>query len=306
MARIASTLLVVTLLGGAAGAFAVTERLKLEPTPITRVRIDKAFSPLVREAQIGFGLRESDRADLAVVTEDGELVRTLYSGRRLAAGFHDESWDGRDAAGRIVPDGTYRPRLRLAEEGRTIEFPNEIVVDTNPPEITVLGVGRRVISPDGDRIAPGTTVRYRLGERRRALLLVNGKVAIRSHSRNPRGALHWYGRRAGKGLPAGRYRLAVAVEDDVGNRSVAPAAVVRIRYIELARSTLRAAAGGRIRVGVSTDARQYAWRLAGATGLARGRVLRLRAPGAGRYTLVVTANGHSDRARLLVRGRAGG
>ena len=46
MPRVLSTLLVVSLLGGTAAAFAVTQGLKIEPSPILAPRIDKVFSPV--------------------------------------------------------------------------------------------------------------------------------------------------------------------------------------------------------------------------------------------------------------------
>ncbi len=52
-----------------------------------------------------------------------------------------------------------------------------------------------------------------------------------------------------------------------------------------------------------TQARRYQWRFAGHTGVARPGTLRLRAPDQeGRFVLTVTANAHSDRAIVVVRG----
>ena len=57
MARFLPALLVVGLLGGSAAAFAVTERLKLERSPIFSTRVDKFVSPYSgRRAKIIFRL----------------------------------------------------------------------------------------------------------------------------------------------------------------------------------------------------------------------------------------------------------
>ena len=45
---------------------------------------------------------------------------------------------------------------------------------------------------------------------------------------------------------------------------------MRIRYIALVRSRLRATAGGFVRVRVSTDARRVTWRLGGRSGICDG------------------------------------
>jgi len=235
LAPLASTALVIALLGGTAGAFAVTERLKLEPSPITKVELDKAFSPTCAcakaRARFAFGLREADTLTLALVDEDGSVVRTLARSRQVRAGLQRFRWDGRDERGQVVGEGRYQPRLRLDRARRTILFPNRIEVETTPPEVELLGVGRRVISPDGDGRAEGLTVRYRIGERGRGLLFVDGRLAVRSQSREPRGALHWYGKLGGRLLPAGAYALSVAAEDRFGNRSRPIAAGnVRIAY----------------------------------------------------------------------------
>lgn len=59
--------------------------------------------------------------------------------------------------------------------------------------------------------------------------------------------------------------------------------------------------GGGVEIGVSTDARRYAWRLRSRHGFAHGPLLRMLAPRkAGRYRLTVTEHGHSDRALVVV------
>ena len=35
-------------------------------------------------------------------------------------------WDGRDDAGRILPEGDYRPRIHVRSEHQTITLPNPI------------------------------------------------------------------------------------------------------------------------------------------------------------------------------------
>ena len=81
MPRVVSTLLVLGLLGGTAAAFAITERLKLVPSPIVAPRVTEAFSPVCRcatdEAVFSFGLRDPDRLTVTIVDGESRPVRTL-------------------------------------------------------------------------------------------------------------------------------------------------------------------------------------------------------------------------------------
>ena len=76
------------------------------------------------------------------------------------------TWDGRDEAGRIVPEARYRPRVRIEEHGRTIVLPNPIRVDTTPPRIRFTDVFPRVFSPDGDGQRDRVTATYEVDESR--------------------------------------------------------------------------------------------------------------------------------------------
>jgi hypothetical protein len=300
LARTVSTVLVVCLLGGTAAAFAVTQGLKLDKSPVFRTDIGKRVSPAAgTEARIAFRLRESDAVTVSVVDEDGEVVRTLLPRRRVRAGRVALSWDGRDDAGRALPEGEYRPRIRLADERTTTTLPNDIELDTTPPSFEFGEVRPRVISPDGDGRAEGIRVRFSSGEPVRALLFVAGRRRVLTQARDS-GVIRWSAR-----LRPGRYRLQLAAQDRAGNTSKRVAAGnVRVRYIELARNVIRARAGFRFGVGVSTDAPNYRYRFAGRRGIGGGRFLRIRAPEEeGRYRLYVRANRHADSALVIVRPR---
>jgi hypothetical protein len=308
LARVASTVLVLGLLGGTATAFAITESLKLELIPITAPRIDKVFSPVCAcdsaSATIRFRLREPDRLTVAIVDRRGRVVRTLTRSEPERRGDVAYTWDGRGDDGAVVPEGSYKPRVHLAEQHRTIELPNPIEVDVTPPVIRVLRVAPSTISPDGDGRADRLRVRYRVDEPAHGLLFVRGTREVYTRFQPREGELSWYGRTGRRPVAPGRYALAVAAEDlagNVGTRVALPP--VRVRYIELARTTILARARLRFGVRVDTDARSYLWLFAGRTGRSSARLLVLRAPRAGRYRLFVEANRHADSARVIVRPR---
>ena len=73
MRKLAPTIIVALLLVATATAFAVTERLKLEDSPVLKTRITKLFSPKHGEARIRFQLRRDSREQVSVVSDKGEF-----------------------------------------------------------------------------------------------------------------------------------------------------------------------------------------------------------------------------------------
>jgi hypothetical protein len=178
LARWPQLLIVLVLLGATAAAFAVTERLKLERSPITGTQVDRVFSPVCECARdvsvISFILRRRETVTLDILDRNGRSIRTVVRNRREPAGRVSYTWDGRDNADRVVPEGVYRPRVRLRRNGRTIVLPNPIRVDSTAPTITLVRVFPRVFSPDGDgqtrprdRDVPDRRARPRRHARRR-------------------------------------------------------------------------------------------------------------------------------------------
>jgi FlgD Ig-like domain len=306
--RFLSTLLVIALLGGTAAAFAVTQGLKIQPSPILAPRIAKVFSPecdcQTRVARIQFTLRKPDRVRLEIVGADGKVVRTLVSGLRLRSGRVTYTWNGRDDQGVFVPEGVYKPRVHLTDQHRTIDLPNEMRVDTTAPVVTVRSVAPKEISPDGDGRADRAAVRYSLSERAHAILYVGARRVVFTRSQLPSGLVVWNGKLGRKPVRPGSYLLRLAAQDTAGNVSApVKAGRVRVRYVELARSAIPAKAGIRFGVRVSAD-RRVGWRLGGRSGTASPGLLVLRAPvRPGRYALVVTAGDHAARATVIVSGR---
>lgn len=292
------------VLAGTAAAFVVTEDLKLEPDPIARPRIDRTFSPVCdceqQTAQIAFRLRREDRLTLTIADHTGRVVRTLLHDARFGRGNHRFGWDGRNDAGKLVPEGAYRPRVELAKLDRVIEFPREIRVDVTPAELEVTRLRPRVISPDGDGRADAATIRYDVNEPVQAVLLVNGRREVRTQLRGD-----WAIRWSPRGRKRGSYSLLVSAVDAAGNRSRSTGPFsVRVRYVAIAAEVIRARPRAGFSIRVSTDASRYAWRLGRRRGSTRGHTLRLRAPARpGRYALTVEVAGRRDSALVVVRRR---
>ena len=152
--RVAPALLVAALLAATSAAFVVTEKLKLTRSPIIGPTVAKVFSPTcdcgTASADIRFRLRTPDRVSVEIIDSGGDVVRELARDRPQSRRFVTYVWDGRDDAGRVVDEGTYRPRIHLDRQRRTIVMPNRIRVDTTAPRVVSFTARPLVISPDGD------------------------------------------------------------------------------------------------------------------------------------------------------------
>ena len=200
MKRNAPTILVLLLLAATATAFAVTQHLKLEPSPISQTHVDKFFSPVCNcgtaAAHIDFSIRHADHLRIWVRTPSGPAV---IADREFPKGMVHVRWDGRGVA-----DGVYYAVVHLQRAQRTIDLPNPIRVDTRPPTIALAGVQH-----DGAK----TIFLYRISEQAHALLYVNGRRRVRTYSTLRHGRLPYY-----KPLSP-KTRLALRARDLAGNLS---------------------------------------------------------------------------------------
>jgi hypothetical protein len=188
-----------------ATAFAVTQRLKLEPSPISQTHVDKAFSPVcrcaTRVAHLDFSLRRADHVRIAIRIDGREVT---IADREFPKGPVHAQWNGEDDNGAIVPDGIYYAVVRLRRAQRSIDLPNPIRVDTQKPAIRFVGARRS---------GRTTIFSYRTSEPAHALLIVNGRRRVRTYSTRRHGRLPYYGR-----LSA-RTRLVLRARDLAGNLS---------------------------------------------------------------------------------------
>ena len=304
MARILPTLLVLALLACTAAAFAVTESLKLEKSPIGDTEVGKVIAPdSLANAKVGisFLLRKPDRLTVEIVTGNDRVVRVLARDEERRPGIQSFTWDGRDDGNHVVPDGTYRPRVHLARQHRTILLPNPIRMDATPPLIRLVSVTPRVFSPDGDFRHDFVRIKYQTNERARAVLYVDGdrRVTVKRYLRG--GKLDW-GFKAARSLRPGRHRFRLRAFDLATNLGPPSRALtVVVRYIELRPHVLRVKTGRRFGLRVITDAKSYAAHLGRLHTRRKGPLLILRAPAPGRYVLRVAASGHVGRALVVVR-----
>jgi len=306
-ARFAPVALVAALLVATSTAFVVTEKLKLTRNPIVGPRVDKLFAPTcdcaTDSATIEFRLRNPDRVSLQIIDAGGDVVRELARNRPQGREPVSYVWDGRDGGGEVVEEGTYRPRVHLDRQRRTIVMPNPIRVDLTPPRVESFTARPLVVSPDGDGRSDRAKIRYRVSERATVELYVDGVRALRKSGTRPAGTMDWFGVAGGEPLPQGRYTLRLVARDLAGNLGPRSGSrTVAIRFLALGRDRVVTTPGSGFAILAVSQARALRWTLAQRSGVARPGTLRLRAPDRpGRYVLRVSANGHVERAIVVVR-----
>jgi hypothetical protein len=310
VARVLSTAVVLALLTATALAFVVTESAKLEKSPIMGTKVTPLFSPdavdpKLKNADVIFRLRTTERIEAWIQDSDGNRVRLLQAPRTFKRGTRlDLVWDGFTDSGIVVPDGVYMPVVKLLRSHRTIVLPSEIRLDTKPPVITVRHPQYPIISPDGDGRHDTFTVPYRSSEHGNAILFVRGTQVEFTKCCKQVGELHWNGRLGVPPRPVrpGRYLLTVAARDEAGNESKPyPFAIAQVRYITLARDRVVVPPGGKFFLRVSADTPTVHWTLHGRSGTQRTGTLRFTAPkSAGVYRLYVTAGMHAAKCTVVV------
>lgn len=318
MQRVLTTVTLLGLLVATAGAFAITEHLKLQKGPLYGVEVSAGqlhraqaviFSPVcaaceTKVARVDFKLRHRDPVTLTIVDSDDHTVATRGGDQLLGAHSPQHLvWDGRSDTGQVVPDGVYYAWLYLAHERHTFKFANKITVDTQPPRVrSAKGLKRVLLAGPGRSLA----IHYAFSEKAHAVVYLGGRKIILGHQTEG-SKIKWNGKLNHRAVPAGRYVLSIGAQDLAGNET--PAAgrkhvPVDVFYVELTPERITVRGGRPFRVHVTTAARRYTWRLGQRHGERRGRTLRLRAPSTpGTYRLVVAENGQATTAVVKVRAK---
>ncbi len=204
------------------------------PTPppiITRFQATQVFSPdgdgRRDVARVSVRVREPSEL-LVEVRRDDTTVRTLIDERRAARGWIRVGWDGRDAEGRVVPDGAYALKLRARAGDKQFNTTRRIVVDTITPTITDLTVRSLGLAPpserDGDEECRVTVVPGDAGALVIEVLpLGDGDAPIRRVGPRPARAddpvtWSWNGTDRGTSVTPGLYRVRALLTDGAGNR----------------------------------------------------------------------------------------
>ena len=176
-----------------------------------------------------------DNVDVFVVDSGGDIVRTVATGRHMRKDVRNPDgvfhWDGREANGRLAPDGTYHFRVALLNQGRTIDLsdlpvkvktvpPRPVITSVSPSVITSAGTTRVTIHYAGNESRGGTILLYRLG-------LPGGPRLIKTFLTPWKGQRTvWDGTvRGQRRAPPGTYLIALEVTDAACNTGRYPARI---------------------------------------------------------------------------------
>lgn len=326
LARITFALLVAATFA----AFFVTARIKRTPPVVLGVRFaPKAFSPgstRTSRTSLSFSLKRGDDASVEVVDADGDVVRTLLD-RSLPARHRVRLvWNGRDEAGRRLPDAYYQVHVGLRHQGRTVVLPGAWHLDTVAPRPRLLRVGGRkprlartplIVSAAR---AHAVRVRFARAPARGSALVVEETsrvrprvVAVSRRHRGPR-ILVWDGRVGGRPATPGIYRLRVRARDDARNVGLTPGRLrgigVTVRGVAVQAPLVPVRRGRRVVAFVDARGAPWRWMLRrvgggrAARGSGRGVRLAFSAPArGGLYVLTVRAGRFGARTPLVVAGR---
>ena len=276
------------------GAFFVAQRLKNEPTDIQNFYRTPVISPngdgRFDQGRFTFLIKQRDVVDVDVVDVDGDVVKRLADERPMRPYRAIVlPWDGRGDDGRPAPDGTYRARVTLRGEGRSVVVLKSMRKDTRPPRPRVVSVGPQraeapelLPSPDGRP----ATIRFSApgARRKRAKVTIwrtDGDVPDRVTSSGatplPAGATSWDwdGTVDGRRVRPGTFLAVVESRDAAGNvgfsvpmrdgmprldfgRKLPRRAGITVRYLGVQPPSNPVIAGEKVDVFI--DARGARWR----------------------------------------------
>ena len=213
----------------ALGVFLLPFAFPTPPPIVTRFQATRLFSPnddgRRDSARVNIRLHEASRVTIEIL-KDGKPVVTLLDDIAQPRGFFSVKWDGTDALGRPLPDGTYAIKLRARAGDKQFNKPRNIVLDTTAPRPAVMTVASATLSDKGAgecRLAftsrdPGSLV---LEARR-----LNGTEPVRRLGARP---VHpaqpvrwaWNGENTtGTPVAPGLYVIGASVSDPAGNRTI--------------------------------------------------------------------------------------
>jgi hypothetical protein len=231
-------LFVACILVASTAMFALAESRKLDRAPIKALVLSAGprvagkprpaiFSPTCKcstsYARISFRLGKPGQSLAAwIVSPDGAVVRqlaNLKSARNVVL-----PWNGKNDAGTVVPDGSYRLRIRIAGRSRTL--PVFVVVRSTRPVFSATVAPRR-LTVNGDGVDDHAVVTWHSHVQLFHVRLVathqgtEQSIPVYRHTRSysfrwPRAVCGSNGCTANRPA-AGRWTLGLAAEDIAGN-----------------------------------------------------------------------------------------
>jgi hypothetical protein len=325
----------LALVAATFGAFFVAQRLKGSP-PVVQLQGERWLSPngdgRKDRASLMLRVREPDVLTADLIDAAGAPVKRLVTERAIAPSRPLRvTWDARTDDGTLAPDGVYRVRGSLLEQGRSVVNPRLITVDTTPPRprVTELRPGQ-VVGPKPPEMSIFVTgISQRSATRFRVIRTDVPEPQLVARGRRAPGLRRWRwnGRSGGEPVPAGVYVVQVRVRDRAGNVGSNPVRVpfdpgdspgpagITVRSLAAQPPLRPVTAGEKADFFVDSRARPYRWairRVGGKRPVRRGKVaagakgpLKLRAPRGKSGLYLVELQSGRDRTEVpfLVQAR---
>ncbi len=207
------------------------------PVPSAMSLSSAAFSPNGDRAQDTERLRVAAPGAVAWTIDALDAQAVVRRTWAVTGESADLTWDGTDAGGAALPDGTYALRATAVDwAGNSASVERPVVVDRVAPSGTLVaavagipGNPPNTFSPNGDGVADITPITWTLSEpvtgtltiARGATTVWTAKVTAAT------GTVSWNGRDArGAGVADGTYRAVLAVSDPAANRRSLTATIV--------------------------------------------------------------------------------
>lgn len=271
-------------------AFFVAQRLKHTPTALQQVRGAQVFSPngdgRLDKLAVSWELKKADTISVDVIDKGDNEVASLLTDRRLKAHRRlTVTWDGRNEGGHRAPDGIYRLRVTLSDEGRTVIVRHRYRLDTTPPDPVVASVGP--LDAPGPELLPnaaGEVVVHTKPTGREPAVVVYRTSGAKPQfvTRLPveRATAVWDGKLAGSMVSHGTYVAVAEWRDEAGNlgtsvpidpKTNVPAlrygerypgnGGITVRYLELQPPAEPVKGGAVVTFGVDARGARYEWDL---------------------------------------------
>lgn len=223
---VATTMLALFVV--ALGVFLLPFAFPTPPPIVTRFQATVLFSPnddgRRDSARVNVRLHDPSQVTIEIL-KDGEPVVALLDDIAQQRGFFSTKWDGTDAMGRRLPDGTYAIKLRARSGDKKFNTTRNITIDTAAPRPAEMTVTSATLADAG----PGEC-RLTFTSRDPASLVLearrpNGTEPVRRLGARPirPGAptrWNWDGRgESGQPLAPGLYVISAALSDPARNRT---------------------------------------------------------------------------------------
>jgi hypothetical protein len=151
--RIAVVASMVALFVLALAVFVLPFAFPTPPPIVTRFNATLLFSPDGdgRRDVAKINVRMHERGSVTIeIQREGETVRRILTDRAVERGWVREDFDGRDDAGRALPDGTYAIKLRARAGRKRFNTTRNIVIDTRAPRPAAMSVESAALGGPGE------------------------------------------------------------------------------------------------------------------------------------------------------------